>query len=189
MNAPTELRPAMTPARRAARAASITASMPPVAATEDGRVWRVMVVDDNAQVRSAVTRFLRLHAFHVETASDGRSALNELAQNPVDFILLDVDMPGMNGFEVCRRLRSNPANALTPIIMLSALDSTEDRVRGAEAGCDGYLGKPVPPAELIARVKAGIRQRQQVLEAITVAASAGARMGPKPMEPPVQRAV
>ena len=179
MSAPIELRPALTPARRAAARPAVP--VPPA----PEKAWRVLVVDDNAQVRSAVTRFLRLHAFHVEVASDGRSALNELAQRPADFVLLDVDMPGMNGFEVCRRIKANPANAFTPVIMLTALDSSEDRVRGAEAGADGYLAKPVPPAELVARVKAGLRQRELVLQAIQVATAAAART----VMPPVQVAV
>lgn len=171
-NAPIELRPAITPARRSVVPRAPVA--PPVAGPPP---WRVLVVDDNAQVRSAVTRFLRMHAFHVEVAADGRAALAELAQRPADFVLLDVDMPGMDGFEVCRRIKANPANAFTPVIMLTALDSSEDRVRGAEAGADGYLAKPVQPAELVARVKAGVKQRDLVMQAIRIAnaASAGTR--------------
>lgn len=142
----------------------------------NGRRGRVMVIDDNPQVRSAVTRFLRLHGLTVDSAADGHSALTMLSTQPADFILCDVDMPGMNGFEVCRKLRTDPANAFTPIIMLTALDSADDRIRGAEAGCDGYLAKPVPPAELVARVKSGLKQRELVLEAIRVASAAGARM-------------
>jgi DNA-binding response OmpR family regulator len=185
MSNPTiELRPALTPARRGANPAPSPA---PAAAPQaaGAHVWRVLVVDDNAQVRSAVTRFLRLHAFHVEVASDGRAALAELAQRPADFVLLDVDMPGMNGFEVCRRIKADPANAFTPVIMLTALDSSEDRVRGAEAGADGYLAKPVAPAELVARVKAGVKQRELVLQAIRIATAAAA---PR-VQPPVQQAV
>jgi DNA-binding response OmpR family regulator len=178
-----ELRPAIHLGRRNAQQAASVAAAP---RDPSARVYRVLVVDDNAQVRSAVTRFLRLHAFHVEVAADGRAALNELAQHPADFVLLDVDMPGMNGFEVCRRIKSDPANAMTPVIMLTALDSSEDRVRGAEAGADGYLAKPVAPAELVARVKAGVKQRELVLQAIRVATAAAAQVAPMPVQPPVQ---
>lgn len=172
-----ELRPAVRSSRRPAAAPE----QPPVQAqlegtrletipaTLAGMPFRVLVVDDNAQVRSAVTRFLRLHAFHVEVAADGVAALAELEREPADFILLDVDMPRMNGFEVCRKIKSHPTHMLTPVIMLTALDSSEDRVRGAEAGCDGYLAKPVAPAELVARVKAGVRNREMVLQAIRIA--------------------
>ncbi len=151
----------------------------PVSEPAEGKQWRVLVIDDNPQVRSAVTRFLRMHGLTVDVAPDGHTALTMLSQQPADFILCDVDMPGMNGFEVCRKIKSDPVNAFTPIIMLTALDSADDRVRGAEAGCDGYLAKPVPPAELVARVKAGIRQRELVLEAIRVASATGARTMPE----------
>lgn len=164
----TELRPAITPAtRRPTRPV-----LAPAPQTEEGKGRRVLVVDDNIQVRSAVTRFLKLHAFDVEVASDGRAALAELQRQPADFVLLDVDMPGMDGFEVCRRIKADPAHAFVPVIMLTALDSGEDRIRGAEAGADGYLAKPVAPAELVARVKAGVRQRELVLQAIRIACTA-----------------
>ena len=166
-----ELRPAIRYRRPPA--------MAPLPEQAQGKTWRVLVIDDNPQVRSAVTRFLRMHGLAVDVAPDGRTAITMLSQQPADFILCDVDMPGMNGFEVCRKIKSDPANAFTPIIMLTALDSADDRVRGAEAGCDGYLAKPVPPAELVARVKAGIRQRELVLEAIRVATAAGARTEPQ----------
>jgi DNA-binding response OmpR family regulator len=163
-----ELRPALTSAMRRPAATSAVAARPASGAA----MPRVLVVDDNAQVRSAVTRFLRMQALQVDVAADGRAALAALQAQPADFILLDVDMPGMDGFEVCRRIKANPANAFTPVIMLTALDSSDDRIRGAEAGADGYLTKPVPPAELIARVKAGLRQREMVMTAIRVACAA-----------------
>jgi DNA-binding response OmpR family regulator len=166
----TELRPALPFRRTQARMAA-----PMTEAAPTGKVMRVLIIDDNAQVRSAVTRFLRLHGLTVDAAPDGRTALTMLSTQPADFILCDVDMPGMSGFEVCRKIKSDPANAFTPIIMLTALDSADDRVRGAEAGCDGYLAKPVPPAELVARVKAGLRQRELVLEAIRVATTSGVK--------------
>ena len=179
---PVQVRPAITPARR--QSGVTVAPMAPVEMKSTARAPRVLVVDDNNQVRSAVTRFLRLHAFDVEVAPDGRTALAELQRNPADFVLLDVDMPGMNGFEVCRRIKADPNHTFTPVIMLTALDSSEDRIKGAEAGADGYLAKPVPPAELIARVKAGVRQRELVLQAIRVACAATTRVEPK-VQPPV----
>ena len=178
---PMQVRPAITPARRQT-GVTMNVAGPAEPKAASGR--RVLVVDDNAQVRSAVTRFLRLHHFDVEVAPDGRTALAEVARQPVDFILLDVDMPGMDGFEVCRRVKADPNHTFTPVIMLTALDSSEDRIKGAEAGADGYLAKPVPPAELIARVKAGVRQRELVLQAIRVACAATTRVEPK-VQPPV----
>lgn len=141
---------------------------------------RVLVVDDNPSVRSAVSRFLRMHQIGVDEARDGKSALEHLASGPVDFVLLDVDMPGMNGFEVCKRIKSDPKRALTPVILLTALDTTDDRIRGAEAGCDGYLAKPVPPPELLARVKAAFRQSDEVKKAIRAAVVAAVEAATQP---------
>ncbi len=165
----TELRPARNPMRRPSAADASPTPAPQV------KPYRVLVVDDNPQVRSAVTRFLRMHNFHVDVAAEGQGALAQLAAQPSDFVLLDVDMPGMNGFEVCRRIKADPQNHFTPVIMLTALDSSDDRIKGAEAGCDGYLTKPTPPEELIARVKAGVKNRELVLEAIRVATAAALR--------------
>ncbi len=152
----------LSPARRGKRAAAAPSTAMPK--------HRVLVVDDNPQVRSAVARFLERHAIHVDVAPDGAAAMEELRTHPVDFVLLDVDMPGMNGFEVCRSIKKDPAHAFVPVVLLSALDSKEDRIKGAEAGCDGYLGKPVDPGELLARVEAGLKQREMVLDAIRKAA-------------------
>ena len=180
---PMIIRPAITPQRRPSVAVPAAKPAEPSAAT----AGKVLVVDDNNQVRSAVTRFLRLHAFQVDVAPDGRTALNFMQREIFDFVLLDVDMPGMNGFEVCKRIKEDPNHVFTPVIMLTALDSSEDRIKGAEAGCDGYLAKPVPPAELIARVKAGIRQRALIFQAVRVAKAATERVEPR-VQPPVQRA-
>lgn len=148
----------LAPARRGKRAAAPSAA--------GAAKHRVLVVDDNPQVRSAVARFLQKHDIHVDVAPDGKAALEELRTHPVDFVLLDVDMPEMNGFEVCRTIKKDPAHQFVPVVLLSALDAREDRIRGAEAGCDGYLGKPVDPAELLARVQAGLKQREMIMDAI-----------------------
>ncbi len=153
----------LSPARRGKRAAAAPSTTPK---------HRVLVVDDNPQVRSAVARFLEKHGIHVDVAADGKAAMEELRTHPVDFVLLDVDMPGLNGFEVCRAIKKDPAHAFVPVVLLSALDEREDRIKGAEAGCDGYLGKPVDPAELLARVQAALKQRDMVLEAIRKAGPA-----------------
>ena len=176
---PATIRPAIVASRRPS---GMNAPRPDQAPAPNAA--KVLVVDDNNQVRSAVTRFLRLHGFQVEVAADGRTALAELQRQTYDFVLLDVDMPGMDGFEVCRRIKGDPNHTFTPVIMLTALDSSEDRIKGAEAGADGYLAKPVAPAELIARVKAGVRQRELVLQAIRVACKATQAVEPR-VQPPV----
>jgi two-component system cell cycle response regulator len=114
---------------------------------------RVLVVDDTpANVRLLEAR-LSAEYFDVITATNGQEALDICARAECDIILLDVMMPDMDGFEVCRRLKSNPATHFIPVVMVTALDSPADRVRGLEAGADDFLTKPVSDIVLIARVR------------------------------------
>ncbi|MFZ2634557.1 MAG: HD domain-containing phosphohydrolase [Desulfosalsimonadaceae bacterium] len=87
------------------------------------------------------------------TATNGEEAMDKLSENPIDLILLDVMMPGMDGFEVTRRIRQDNIHRLLPIILVTSLRETEDRVRGIEAGCDDFISKPVDKMELLARVR------------------------------------
>jgi two-component system, cell cycle response regulator len=114
---------------------------------------RILVVDDvPANVRLLEAR-LSAEYFEVLTAASGAEALAICQRSECDIILLDVMMPDMDGFEVCRRLKSNPATHFIPVVMVTALDSTADRVRGLEAGADDFLTKPVTDVVLIARVR------------------------------------
>src|SRR5512144_2121762 len=114
---------------------------------------RVLVVDDvPANVKLLEAR-LSAEYFDVLTASSGAEALAVCERAECDIILLDVMMPDMDGFEVCRRLKSNPATHFIPVIMVTALDSPSDRVKGLEAGADDFLTKPVSDVALIARVR------------------------------------
>jgi two-component system cell cycle response regulator len=118
---------------------------------------RILVVDDIvANVRLLEAR-LSAEYFNVETATDGRTALDMLAATSFDLVLLDVMMPGLDGFEVCRRVRANPRTAQLPVIMITALDQAADLVRGLEAGADDFLTKPVSDVQLITRVKSLVR--------------------------------
>jgi putative two-component system response regulator len=121
---------------------------------------RVLVADDNAQVRSALCRFLTLHGLGVVESVDGPSTVEVFRRERPDLVLLDIDMPGFDGFEACRRMKGDPDGALVPVLFLTALDSPEGRQKGAEVGGDGYLIKPVQLAEMIARVRTGLRQKQ-----------------------------
>src|SRR3954447_20998353 len=112
----------------------------------------VLVVDDEATVRQALERALRLEGFAVVTAADGLEALSAVAQRPPSVIVLDVTMPRLDGVSVVRRLRSDGIDA--PVCMLSARDEVEDRVAGLQAGADDYLVKPFAIAELTARLAA-----------------------------------
>jgi two-component system response regulator MprA len=118
---------------------------------------RVLVVDDEPAVRTALERALRLDAYEVELAADGREALDRLAGGaPPDAVVLDVAMPHVDGLEVCRRLRD--AGDRTPVLMLTARDAVDDRVAGLDAGADDYLVKPFALKELKARLRALLRR-------------------------------
>ena len=118
---------------------------------------RILVVDDiPANVRLLEARLLAEY-FDVVTASNGIEALEICDNGKVDVVLLDVMMPEMDGFEVCRRLKSDPATSHIPIVMVTALDQVADRVRGLEAGADDFLTKPVNDLQLMTRVKSLVR--------------------------------
>jgi two-component system response regulator MprA len=116
----------------------------------------ILVVDDEPAVRQALTRALSFEGYAVRSAVDGRTALDALLVDPVDAVLLDVTMPGLDGIEVCRRLRA--AGDQTPILMLTARHATADRVAGLDAGADDYLVKPFALEELLARIRALLRR-------------------------------
>ncbi|RKQ91443.1 winged helix family two component transcriptional regulator [Solirubrobacter pauli] len=117
---------------------------------------RILVVDDEPSVRDALDRALRMDGYKVQVAADGRQALDALADQPPDAIVLDVLMPEPNGLEVCRRLRA--AGDHTPVLMLTARDAVPDRVAGLDAGADDYLIKPFALEELGARLRALLRR-------------------------------
>src|SRR5918999_3092666 len=125
---------------------------------------RILVVDDvPANVKLLEAR-LSAEYFDVLTASNGAEALDLCSRAECDIILLDVMMPDMDGFEVCRRLKSNPATHFIPVVMVTALDSPADRVRGLEAGADDFLTKPVSDVVLIARVRSLTRLKMMTDE-------------------------
>jgi len=118
---------------------------------------RVLVVDDDPAVSNALARALRLEGYDVSTAADGSRALEEIAVRPPDAVVLDIQLPKIDGLEVCRRVRA--AGDDTPVLMLTARDAIEDRVQGLDAGADDYLVKPFALAELLARLRALLRRR------------------------------
>jgi DNA-binding response OmpR family regulator len=116
----------------------------------------VLVVDDDAAIREALERALRLEGFAVGVAEGGRAALAEVARRPPAAIVLDVTMPDLNGRVVCARLRSDGVR--TPILILSARDEVDDRIAGLQAGADDYLVKPFAVEELVLRLRALLRR-------------------------------
>jgi DNA-binding response OmpR family regulator len=115
----------------------------------------ILVVEDEQAIADLIRAYLRRDGFDVIWARSGEQALEELTRHPVRLVVLDIGLPGIDGFEVCRRLR---ARASVPILMLSARDDEVDRVAGLEAGADDYVTKPFSPRELVARVKAILRR-------------------------------
>lgn len=118
---------------------------------------RVLVVDDTPQNVRLLEQLLKGSGYEPVTAASGAEALEKLAATHPDLVLLDVVMPNMSGYEVCRAIRANAATALLPIVMVTALDPAEERVKGIEAGADDFLSKPINQAELLARVKSLLR--------------------------------
>jgi DNA-binding response OmpR family regulator len=116
---------------------------------------RVLVVEDDRTVAEVVTRYLEREGFAVESVGDGHEALARADAQLPDLVVLDIMLPGLDGLEVCRRLRSR---APIPVVMLTARGSEEDKVLGLELGADDYVSKPFSPRELTARVKAVLRR-------------------------------
>jgi len=114
--------------------------------------FRVLVVDDDQDMAAFLARMLAQQGLKAEIVTDGYAALAAIAADPPDLVLLDVQMPGPDGFEICRRLKASESTALLPVVLVTALEDHESRVRGIEAGADDFISKPVRREELIARV-------------------------------------
>ena len=126
----------------------------------------LLIVDDEENLRSMLGAALRHHGFEVSSVADGRTALDAVGELSPDLVLLDVMLPDLDGFEVCRRLRAEGDR--TPILFLTARDATDDKVRGLTLGGDDYLQKPFSLEELVARATAVLRRTGQSREDRTV---------------------
>lgn len=120
----------------------------------------VLVVEDDSSVRTMLKQMVEREGIRVLTAEDGAIALDVVASHEPDLVLLDVVMPEMTGLEVCRRLKDDPDTRLLPVILVTGLDASADRVAGIEAGADDFLSKPFDSAELIARVRSLLRMKR-----------------------------
>jgi len=117
----------------------------------------VLIVDDDQPVVAVLVRLLTREGYVVRTASDGESAMDSVEENPPDLCLLDVRLPGIDGFEVCRRIKQRAQTRLTPVVLVTGLEAREHRIAGINAGADDFLSKPFDAEELRARVSALIR--------------------------------
>ncbi len=121
---------------------------------------KILVVDDTPRNVKLLADLLEVKGYHVVTASSGREALAQMGAESPDLVLLDVVMPEMSGYEVCRKIRDSSATAMLPVIMVTALDPAEERVKGIDAGADDFLTKPINQAELLARVRSLLRIKE-----------------------------
>lgn len=120
---------------------------------------RILVIEDNRDILANVLDYLQLKGYTVDCAADGLSGLHLAATEQYDLIVLDIMLPGIDGYKVCQRLRED-AGSDTPIIMLTARDALNDRLQGLNAGADDYLIKPFALSELVARIEAILRRSQ-----------------------------
>lgn len=117
----------------------------------------ILVVDDTPANLKLLADLLGVHGYRVVTATDGEAGLAAVAEHQPDLVLSDIMMPKLSGYDLCQRLRADPATALLPVVLVTSLDPHEERVKGIEAGADDFLGKPINQAELLARVRSLLR--------------------------------
>jgi adenylate cyclase len=118
---------------------------------------RILVVDDTPANVKLLADLLGVKGYTVVTAASGEEGLKKVAEHRPDLVLLDIMMPGLNGYEVCRAIRADPATGVLPVVLVTSLDPAQERIKGLEAGADDFLTKPIHQAELLARVKSLLR--------------------------------
>src|SRR3989338_1021074 len=121
---------------------------------------RILIVDDAPSSVRLLAAKLSKEYYDALTAANGDEALKAVERDDPDLVLLDVMMPGMDGFDVCRRIKSNPRTTHIPVVMVTALGGREDRIRGLDAGADDFLTKPVSDVTLFARIRSLIRLKR-----------------------------
>lgn len=120
----------------------------------------ILIIEDHPDMIEILKEELTRHHYHVRVAADGETGLSEVERRPPDLIILDLMLPGLSGWEVCRMLKKDQKTQAIPLLILTALGDEADRIKGLESGADDYLSKPFSLRELIARMKALLRRRQ-----------------------------
>jgi DNA-binding response OmpR family regulator len=128
---------------------------------------RILIVDDERDLSQMMAELLTDAGFETRSADSGQQALTDIQADPPDLVLLDVNMPELDGFEVAAMLKSDPATATIPIIMVSGHDGRGSRMIGLESGAEDYLAKPVDPAELLAKIRNLLLLQQRTVRAST----------------------
>lgn len=123
---------------------------------------RILIVDDDITLKTALIRYLQNRGYSVLEAGSGAEALSIFEENPADVIVSDVMMPGMDGLEFCRRLRSTRSGQLVPFIFLSSRKELDDRIQGHQMGADDYLIKPFDPKELVAKIESQLERSRRI---------------------------
>jgi two-component system alkaline phosphatase synthesis response regulator PhoP len=131
-----------------------------VTRVDETRVRNIIIVEDDEDIADSIRYNLDREGFRVRVAATGEDALSLILNGPPNLILLDLNLPGMNGFEICRRLRAEPSTATIPILMLTARTDETDKVLGLNMGADDYITKPFSMRELVARVNAALRRSE-----------------------------
>jgi PleD family two-component response regulator len=126
---------------------------------------RILIVDDEADIRSVITDYLRDQGYAADQAASGREALEQIADTLPDLVILDVELPDMSGYEVCKRIREIPSTRYTPVIMLTAHNLEKEEIAGFNSGADDYVTKPFRPARLLARITTAIGRNVRDLDA------------------------
>jgi cyclic di-GMP phosphodiesterase len=138
----------------------LSSPTPEVRVASETATGRVLVVDDTAANLRLISTLLQKDGYTVVTASNGADAIGLLRPTPPDLVLLDVRMPGLDGFTTCRTIKNDPATRLIPVVLVTALQDTDDRIRGIEAGADDFLTKPFNVHELRARIRSLVRLKR-----------------------------
>lgn len=131
-------------------------------AAVEGTDQRILIAEDNADQAELFQRILTVQGHEVQVVTDGLEALERITEDPPDLILLDLDMPRMNGFEVCRRVKQHPATRLIPIIIITGEDDFEAKLRAWDLGADDFLSKPLQVVELVARCRSLLRVKRLI---------------------------